>query len=126
MSFKLKCSLANTTASVEYFEGKKGEVYVYGEALSLSDGTLTKCASTTKPEFICLSDKVCNEQSGLIPVMRVMDFYLFECPVTGDASTLTPGEKTTLDANGIGITTTTTNGVAEIVSVDDEYATVKF
>ena len=126
MAFKLKCSLANTTASVEYFNGKKGQAYIYGEALSLSGGALTKCAATTKPEYICLSDKVCTDDSILVPVMRVMDFYLFECPVTGDVSAITAGEKVTIDTNGAGVTSTTTNGVAEIITIDGNTATVKF
>ncbi len=126
MSFKLKCSLANTTPSIEYVEGKKGETFLYGEALVLSEGKLTKCGSTATPVFICLGDVICKEDETFVPVMRVMDFYLFTAPIYEDASELKAGDKVTLSADALGVTATTASGVAEIVDIDTDKVTVKF
>ncbi len=126
MAFKLKCSLANTTPSTEYFEGALNETFVYGEALTVSDGKLTKCTGDVKPEFVCLGDVICNEEGVLVPVMRVMDFYLFTCPVSGDSEELIMGDFVTIDGDGTGVTTTRTNGVAEIEEIDGNTVTVKF
>ena len=126
MSFKLKCSLSNTTPSIEYFEGKTSETFLYGEALALSEGKLTKCGSTVSPEFICLGDVICKEENTFVPVMRVMDFYLFTAPVSEDASELKAGDKVTISSDGLGVTATTASGVAEIVCTDTDTVTVKF
>ncbi|MBE6649384.1 MAG: hypothetical protein E7614_07705 [Ruminococcaceae bacterium] len=126
MSFKLKCSLANTTPSIEYAEGKKGETFLYGEALTLSEGKLTKCQGTTKPEFICLGDVICKDDETKVPAFRIMDFYLFTAPISEDASALKAGDKVTLSADALGVTATTASGVAEIVDTDTDKVTVKF
>lgn len=126
MAFKLKTSLVSTTPSVEYIEGTVGEVFYYGEALTILDEKLTKCEPTDKPKFISLGDIVCEESKTLVPVMRIFEFYLFTCPVAVDLSSVPVGKSVTLNLDATGITAETSGGVAFIVSVDDEEATIFF
>ena len=55
-----------------------------------------------------------------------MDFYLFTAPISEDPSELKAGDKVTLSADALGVTATTTSGVAEIVDIDTDKVTVKF
>lgn len=126
MAFKLNTSLVFTTPSVEYIEGTLNENFVYGEALTITDGKVTKCLGTEKPEFISLGDISCNEEQILVPVVRVFGFYLFTCPIVGDVSGLSAGARVTLNADATGVTTQTTGGVAQIVYIEGDVATVKF
>jgi hypothetical protein len=125
MAFKLKTTLANATPTTEYMEGTAGETIKRGEALVLTLGKLTKCGSTVKPQFVSLGDMSCDENST-VPVMRIMDLHIFECPITGDTSSLVAGDVVTLSTDGLGVTTTETNGVAQIINIEGKYATVKF
>ncbi len=126
MAFKLKTSLVSTTPSVEYFEGESNEVFTYGEALTLTNGKVTKCAGTVKPDFISLGDVVCKEEKTLVPVMRVFDFYIFTCPIVGDSSSVTVGNLLTVNVDATGVTSQTSGGIAEVVSIDGNEACIKF
>lgn len=126
MAFKLKTSLVSTTPSVEYFEGEENEIFTYGEALTLTSGKVTKCAGTVKPDFISLGDVICDKENTLVPVMRVFDFYIFTCPVVGDSSGVTVGNLLTLNIDATGVTSQTSGGVAEVVSIDGNEACIKF
>jgi hypothetical protein len=126
MAFKLKTSLVASTPCVEYIEGKQNEAFLYGEALTYSAGKLTKCAPTSKPDFISLSDIYCKEEKTLVPTMRIFDFHIFEAPVAGSVTSVAVGDVVTLDDDSTGVSTQTTNGVAEILSVEEDSVTVKF
>ncbi len=122
--FRLKKSLTNTTPSIEYFEGKTGEVFTYGEALILKNGKLTKCSPTERPWFVCLGSVSCKEKSEIVPVFRTFGFYVFECPIDGDTSALKIGDKVTIDDDGKGVTSTTTSGVAELTEISGDTVSV--
>lgn len=47
-----------------YLPGKDSETITYGEALTISDQGLTKCAATDRPQYICRGPK---NENGLIP-----------------------------------------------------------
>lgn len=126
MAFKLKVTLANATPSAEYIDGTAGETFERGEALVLTSGKLTKCGATAKPQFVSLGNVECTEENPKVPVMRIMDFHIFSCPISGDISSLTAGDVVTLSSDGMGVTSTETNGVAQIIETDGENATVKF
>ena len=126
MAFKLKTSLADTTPCTEYFNGKQGEVFKYGQALVLSGGTLTKCLPTTKPDFISLADVSCENASTSVPVMRVFDFYVFTCPIDGDTSSLSIGNSVSLNTDATGVSNQTANGVAQLIEITTDFVSVKF
>ena len=87
--------------------------------LVLDEGVLVKCTGTTKPTFIALANAVAGDSC---PVGRVESNQVYEVAAPG---TLVVGEKYQIDADGVGITTTTA-GVAEVVYADANIALVRF
>lgn len=104
------------TAPLEYLPGKAGETFSVGEALALgADGTLTKCAATAVPAYICMGPA---GDFGSVPCSRVSSSIVYDAPLTAAGTALKLGDKVTLDAAGLGVTATTASGVAEIVRID--------
>lgn len=98
-----------------------GEEYKYGEALVLTSGKLTKCGATTKPTYICMKDYIAPEANNeSIPVIRVNDNIVFKVTNVNELTGVEIGTKVTLNSDGLQITSTTTDGVAEIVSKDGD------
>lgn len=92
---------------------------VSGEALVLTGGVLVRCTSG-KPTFIALANAPAN---ATVPVGRVESNQIYAVAAPGQ---LTIGEKYTINDEGTGITTTTTEGVAEVVYADASVAHVRF
>ena len=92
---------------------------VSGQALTLSAGKLVKAAG--KPTFVALADGASGAE---IPVGRVESNQVYEValPIGG----VTVGAKYTLSTDGTGITTNTSDGVAEVVYADSTVAHVRF
>lgn len=104
----------------EYFDANVNTEIQVGQALVLTGGVLTPISSgTTRPEFISLGylPPKKEEEKREIPVCRVNDEQVYEVPVSEEPDGLTVGDKVTLDADGLGVTATTTNGVATIVNL---------
>ena len=93
---------------------------VSGEALVLTGGVLVKCAADAKPTFIALANAPAN---ATVPVGRVESNQIYAVAAPGE---LTIGEKYTINETGTGITTTTTESVAEVVYADASVAHVRF
>lgn len=91
---------------------------VSGQALTLSAGKLVK--ATGKPTFVALADGAAGAE---IPVGRVESNQVYAvAPVSGVAV----GTKYALTTDGTGITTSTTDGVAEVVYADASTVHVRF
>lgn len=88
-----------------------------GMALVQSSGKLAIATGTTKPTYISMVEKTAACTAGdLIPVIRVEPGNIYETELSASGSSLNLGDKVTLHAsNGLQVTATTTNGVAEIV-----------
>ena len=84
-----------------------------GQGLVLSGGLLVS-AGAGKPAFISLADGAANSE---IAVGRVEPNQLYEVEITAAPTSLKIGEKVKLDS-GTKVTATTTDGVAEIVSLN--------
>jgi hypothetical protein len=84
-----------------------------GQALVLSSGKLVK--ATGKPTFIALASGAANAE---IAVGRVEANQIYEVPVTAAPTSLAVGAKVTVATDGLGVTATTTDGVAEIVDLN--------
>lgn len=84
-----------------------------GQALVLSSGKLVK--ATGKPTFIALASGAANAE---IAVGRVEPNQIYEVPVTAAPTSLAVGAKVTVATDGLGVTVTTTDGVAEIVDLN--------
>lgn len=102
------------TPSLLYFPPKSGETFVVGEAVVLSADYLTKCGATTKPAYIVQGDKPVR---GCLPVIAVSsgDTYLAQLSASG--TSLKAGQKVTIASDGVDVTATTTDGVAEIIAI---------
>lgn len=92
-----------------------GETYAFGEALVLTAGKLTKAGPTVKPTHICGVNYVApSADPEPIPCVEVTPNMVFETTVGAAPTSLVVGSVVTLSADALGVTATTTNGVATI------------
>ncbi len=108
------------TDALVYLPVTGAEAVALGEALVLTSGKLTKCGATTAPTFIAMGACTGAEATAgkLIPALRVSKEITYETELTAAYAGIAAGAKVTLASNGLGITATTTSGVAEIVDWD--------
>ena len=111
--FRIHHRLIGSVEPFEYLEKTAGETVQAGEALSVANGKLTKCAATVKPEYIAMGGE---NRSGLVPVIRVLATTIFEVPAQADQSALGAGSKVTLHTDGLKVTATTTSGVFTLLT----------
>lgn len=105
---------------IEYHPGKAGESFALGELLTLGDTGLTKCAATKTPTHICVGSM---RPDGTVPATRVHKDIEYETELTAapaEGSALKVGQKVTISADGLGVTATTTSGVAEIQYIEGQ------
>lgn len=102
----------------DYLDVKDNEAVVIGEALVLSSGKLTKCAATTRPEFISMGNVAAADSKRTVAVCRIESNHLYDVPVTAAPTSLKVGDKVTLYTDGEQVTATTTDGVAKIVALN--------
>lgn len=91
-----------------------------GMALVQSAGNLAIATGTTAPTYIsmCEKDSACTA-GDIIPVIRVSKDMVFETTFSAAATSIKLGNKVTLHASdGMSVTATTTDGVAEVVYMD--------
>ena len=107
-------------APFEKYPVTGAEAVAVGEALVLSSGKLTKCGATAAPSFIAQEPCTGAEATAgkEIAVVRVSKDVIYETELTADFSAIAAGAKVTLASTGLGVTATTTSGVAEIVGWD--------
>lgn len=90
-----------------------------GMAMVLTSGNLAVAAGTNKPAYICMREETAAVPAGtLIPVIRVQSDMVFETTATAALTSVKLGSKVTLSTDGLQVTATTTDGVAEIVAMD--------
>ena len=91
-----------------------------GMALVQSSGNLAIATGTTAPTYIsmCEKDSACTA-GDIIPVIRVSKDMVFETNFSAAATSVKLGNKVSLLASdGMSVTATTTDGVAEVVYMD--------
>lgn len=89
-----------------------------GMAMVLSAGKLAIAAGTTKPTHISMCEREAACADGeLIPVVAVNEGLTFAVPASV-ANTVAIGNKVTIATGGLGVTATTTDGIATIVGKD--------
>ncbi len=90
-----------------------------GMALYENGGRLAKAGGTTAPTYVSMIQAEGALTAGdIIPVVRVTDGIVFETTLSAAGTSLKIGDKVTLTADGMQVTATTTDGVAEIVYMD--------
>lgn len=91
-----------------------------GMAMVLTSGQLAKCSGATKPTYICVEEHDSAVTAGdEVTVVRVDDQTVYETELSAAGTSLKPGDKVTIATDGLRVTATTADGVAEIVYLDD-------
>ena len=89
-----------------------------GMALVANSGNLAVATGTTKPTYISMAERDGAVTAGdLIPVVRVQPDMIFEVPLSAAGTSLKSGQKVTIATDGLQVTATPTDGVAEIVEI---------
>ena len=90
-----------------------------GLALTQSGGNLAIATGTTKPTYICMTERSKAVEAGeIIPVVRVDADVIWETTNQAAFTSVKRGDKVTLYTDGLQVTATTTSGVAEVVDFD--------
>ena len=119
MAFKVHSTDDGRVPGIEYLPCGAITPQV-GMALVQSAGNLAIAKGASKPTYIsmCQRETACTE-GELIPVMRVQPDMIFETVFSAAATAVKLGSKVTLHASdGMQVTATTTDGVAEVVAMD--------
>ncbi len=116
MAFMLQSTDVGQTPPIEYRQATAEEDVVMGEALvTAATGLLTKCGATARPEFIAVGPQ---DEHDCVPVVRVQDYQVWRTQLSAAGTSLKPGNKVTLEADGLRVTATTESGVAAIVALE--------
>jgi len=89
----------------------------YGEAMVFSSGKLAKCGAEAVPEYIAMFEGTVTA-GALIPAIHVDKDTLYKTTLSAAGTSLALGNKVTIASDGLRVTATTTNGVAEIIGMD--------
>lgn len=90
-----------------------------GMALLQTSGKLAIATGSNQPTYISMCDRVTPCADGeIIPVLRVLPDMIFETEFSAAATSIKLGDKVTLHTDGLQVTATTTDGVAEVVYMD--------
>ena len=118
MAFKIHMTDDNRVPGIEYLPAAAITPKI-GMALIQSGGNLTIASGTTAPTYIsmCEKDNACAA-GDIIPVIRVNKDMMFETAFSSAATALKLGDKVTINTDGLTVTATKTNGVAEIVYME--------
>lgn len=89
-----------------------------GMALTMNSGNLAIASGTTAPTYICMRNEDAAVAAGtVIPVVRVSKDTIYETELSAAGTSLKIGQKVTVATDGLRVTATTTDGVAEIVEI---------
>ena len=119
MAFKIHSVDDNRVPGIEYLPCGAITPKV-GMALIQSGGNLAIATGTNAPTYISMCERETACTAGdVIPVVRVLHDMIFETNFSAAASAVKLGSKVTLHASdGLQVTATTTDGVAEVVYMD--------
>lgn len=85
-----------------------------------ANGNLVAATGANKPTYICMVEKEVALTAGdEIPVIRVSGDMIFETVSSVAMTSVKRGEKVTLSTDGMAVTATKTDGVAEVVDILD-------
>ena len=91
-----------------------------GLALTQTSGLLTVASGTTRPTYLCMMESGTALTAGdIIPVIHVDDNALYDVTNSAAFTSIKVGDKVTISADGMQVTATKTDGVAEVVNIGD-------
>ena len=118
MAFKIYSTDDNRVPGIEYLPASAIKPKV-GMALTQTTGQLALATDATAPTYISMCEKDGECTAGdIIPVIRVGKDMILETTFADAATSIKLGDKVTLHTDGLQVTATTTNGVAEVVYMD--------
>lgn len=118
MAFLIHAIDGRRDAAIEYLPAGTITPKV-GMMLTLTSGLLAVASGTTKPTYMCMCERETACTSGeMIPVVRVLPDTRWETTFNAAATSVKPGQKVTISSDGLQVTATTTDGVAEVVEMD--------
>lgn len=87
--------------------------YKRGQALYVTAGGAAAATGETVPTHICVEEKtgVAGEE---VKAYRIFDDYSFKTTLSAAGTALKAGDKVTISSDGLEVTATKTNGVAQI------------
>lgn len=89
-----------------------------GMALTQTGGSMAVASGTTKPTYISMREQDTPlTADDLIPVVRVQPDVIFETELSAAGTSLKVGNKVTIETDGLRVTATTSDGIAEIVEI---------
>ena len=118
MAFKLYKTDVNKVPPIEYLPA--GAITPkMGMALTMSGGNLAIASGTTVPSYVSMVECESALTAGtVIPVIRVLPDMIWETAAQAALTSIKLGDKVTLHTDGMQVTATKTNGVAEVVDMD--------
>lgn len=91
-----------------------------GMALTMTSGNLAIAAGSVAPTYISMVEKEAACVAGdLIPVIRVQKDVVYVTESSASFASVKLGTKVTLATDGLRVTATATDGVAEVVGIED-------
>lgn len=111
-----KSSNVGNVPEILHVDATASEAFVVGEALTITSGKVTKASGTTAPKYISVEKKTAVSGDKL-SVYLVEPNQEYETDLTA-AGTLVVGTKVTISSDGLGVTATTTSGVATVVEAE--------
>ena len=118
MAFKLYKTDVNKVPPIEYLPA--GAITPkMGMALTMSGGNLAIASGTTVPSYVSMVECESALTAGtVIPVIRVLPDMIWETAAQAALTSIKLGDKVTLHTDGMQVSATKTNGVAEVVDMD--------
>lgn len=90
-----------------------------GLALTQTAGNLAIASGTTRPTYICMTERAAAVTAGeIIPVVRVGEDVIWETVAQAAFTSIKQGDKVTIHTDGLQVTATTEGGVAEVIDFD--------
>lgn len=91
-----------------------------GMAMVMSGGLLVKATGTTKPTYICVTQRSAVVEAGeLVQVVPYDGGTILETEFAADAAAIKRGDKVTIHTDAMSVTATTDGGIAEVVHMSD-------
>jgi hypothetical protein len=97
--------------------------YAVGKALTVSSGRVTVASGGVKPEWIAMENKTVDSAGQPLYCQVVEPNQSYR---TRAAGAVTVGARYTISSDGMGVTTTTASGVAEVLEAGDGQCVVRF
>ena len=125
MFIKYQTNKPGVEPIVHHLPGTANATYHVGDALYFSSNKLAKATGANAPEYICVAEvAIPSGGAGNIPCVAVEKDSVYETTV--NSGTVALGTKYTIHSDAAQITSTSTNGVAEVVGIDGDRIFVKF